>query len=162
MKVKIFNDAEIYKIVRESVLSVKTGKDFEQFAKTADKFSGEEKFAVKGITDLMIVSYPQNKADVDWMAFKNFFEEVEAGKFVVSESEKSAAEAMEKILQEIPATRNLVMNIIGDENELDMLDVNDATEKLAKKFPDAEIVWGVTADNQLANKIFVVMIVEVI
>lgn len=118
--------------------------------------------AVKGITDLMLVGYPRNLVDVDWMDFKNFFEEVEAGKFIVSESEKSAADAMEKILQEIPATNNLLMNIIGDRNELSMIDVNNATQKLAKKFPDAEIVWGVTEDNQLANKFFVVMATEVI
>lgn len=119
--------------------------------------------AVKGITDLMTVSYPRNKADVDWMDFKNFFEEVEAGKFIVSESEKSAADAMEKILQEIPATNNLLMNIIGGEDKLDILDVNEATEKLVKKFPDAEqITYGVTADESVANKIRVVIIMEVI
>ena len=159
MSVKIFNDAEIYKIVRESVLSVQSA---EKLAKLAEKFSGEVKTAVKGITDLMLVGYPRNLADVDWLYFKNFFEEVDAGKFIVSESEKSAADAMEKILKKISATKNLLMNIIGDENKLDMLDVNDATEKLVKKFQDAEIVWGVTADESFANKIFIVMVMEVI
>lgn len=166
MSVKIFNDLEIYKIVRESVLRVQSGvlrdQSVEEFAKLAEKFSGEVKTAVKGITDLMLVGYPQNKADVDWMDFKDFFEEVDAGKFIVSESEKSAADAMENILQKIPATKNLLMNIIGDENKFDMLDVNDATQKLVKKFPDAEIVWGVTADESFANKIFIVMVMEVI
>lgn len=166
MSVKVFNDLEIYKIVRESVLSVQSGvlrdQSAEKLAKLAEKFSGEVKTAVKGITDLMTVECSQIKADVDWMNFKNFFEEVNAGKFIVSESEKSAADAMEKILKKIPATNNLLMNIIGDENKLDMLDVNEATEKLAKKFRDAEIVWSVTADESFANKIFIVMIMEVI
>ena len=54
------------------------------------------------------------------------------------------------------------MNIIGDENKLHIMDVYYATEKLAKKFPDAEIVWSVTADESFANKIFIVMVMEVI
>ena len=118
--------------------------------------------AVKGITDLMLVGYPQNKVDVDWMWFREFFEEVEFGKILVGESKNSVAEIVENILKKIPATKNLLMNIKGDRNELSMLDINDATQKLAKKFPDAEIVWGVTEDNQLANKFFVVMATEVI
>jgi len=34
--------------------------------------------------------------------------------------------------------------------------------KIAKKFRDAEIVWSVTADESFANKIFIVMVMEVI
>ena len=47
---KIFDDLTIYKKVRENVLS---GEDF---YKIAEKFSGEEKFAVEGIMDLMLIS----------------------------------------------------------------------------------------------------------
>lgn len=160
MTIKIIDNKKIFDYVRKNVLS----GDFEKIAKIADEFKDSEEIynAVKGITDLMTVSYPQILADVDWMWFREFFEEVEFGKILVGESKNSVAEIVENILKKIPATNNLLMNIKGDRNELDMLDVNDATEKIAKKFPDAEIVWGVTEDNQLANKFFVVMATEVI
>lgn len=149
MKVKIFNDLTIYKKVRESVLS---GEDF---YKIADKFSGEEKLAVKGITDLMLISYPQNKADVDIKDFRKFFAEVRAGKFIICEGE-TAVEAVEKILSEIVG-KKLLINILGEENELSMLDVAEATEKIAKVADD--FIFGVTAKD-VADKIFVVMIME--
>lgn len=157
MTIKIIDNKKIFDYVRKNVLS----GDFE---KIAEEFKDSEEIynAVKGITDLMTVSYSQNKVDVDWKDFRNFFEAVEFGKILVGESGKSAAEAVENILKKIPATKNLLVNIKGDENKLDMLDINDATEKIAEKFPDAEIIWGVTADNQLANKICVVMVTEVI
>jgi len=146
---KIFDDLTIYKKVRENVLS---GEDFD---KIADKFSGEEKFAVEGITDLMLVSYPQNKVDVDITEFRKYFEEVAAGKFVIVEG-KTAVEAVEKILSEIVG-KKLLINVIGEENELSMLDVAEATEKIAKVADD--FIFGVTAKD-VADKIFVVMIME--
>ena len=149
MKVKIFNDLAIYKKVRESVLS---GEDF---YKIADKFSGEEKFAVEGITDLMLVSYPQNKVDVDITEFRKYFEEVASGKFVIVEGE-TAVEAVEKILSELVG-KKLLINILGEENELSMLDINDATEKIAEVADD--FIFGVTAKD-VAEKIFMVMIME--
>ena len=151
MKVKIFNDLTIYKKVRASVLS---GEDFD---KIAEKFSGEEKFAVEGIMDLMLVSYPQNKVDVDITEFRKYFEEVGAGKFVICSGE-TAVEAVEKILSEIVG-KKLLINIVGEENELSMLDINDATEKIAEVAGD--FTFGVTAKD-VADKIFVVMIMEVI
>lgn len=150
MKVKIFNDLTIYKKVRESVLS---GEDF---YKIADKFSGEEKLAVKGITDLMLISYPQNKVDVDITEFRKYFEEVAAGKFVIVEG-KTAVEAVEKILSEIVG-KKLLINILGEENELGMVDIAEATEKLAEVAED--IIFGVTAEKSFADKIFVVMVME--
>jgi len=149
MKVKIFNDLAIYKKVRESVLS---GEDF---YKIAEKFSGEEKFAVEGIMDLMLISYPQNKVDVDITEFRKYFEEVAAGKFVIIEG-KTAVEAVEKILPEIVG-KKLLINIVGEENELSMLDVSEATEKIAEVADD--FTFGVTAKD-VADKIFVVMIME--
>ena len=143
---KIFNDLTIYKKVREGVLS---GEDF---YKIAEKFSGEEKFAVQGITDLMLVSYPQNKVDVDITEFRKYFEEVGAGKFVIVEG-KTAVKAVEKILSEVVG-KKLLINIVGEENELSMLDINEATEKIAEDF-----AFGVTAKD-VADKIFVVMIME--
>ena len=149
MKVKIFNDLAIYKKVRESVLS---GEDF---YKIAEKFSGEEKLAVEGIIDLMLVSYPQNKVDVDITEFRKYFEEVAAGKFVIVEG-KTAVEAVEKILPEVVG-KKLLINIVGEENELSMLDVAEATEKIAEVAED--FIFGVTAKD-VADKIFVVMIME--
>ena len=146
---KIFNDLTIYKKVRESVLS---GEDF---YKIAEKFSGEEKFAVQGITDLMLVSYPQNKVDVDITEFRKYFEEVAAGKFLIVEG-KTAVEAVEKILSEVVG-KKLLINIVGEENELSMLDINDATEKIAEVADD--FTFGVTAKD-VAEKIFMVMIME--
>lgn len=149
MKVKIFNDLSIYKKVRENVLS---GEDFD---KIAEKFSGEEKFAVEGIMDLMLISYPQNKVDVDITEFRKYFEEVAAGKFVIIEG-KTAVEAVEKILPEVVG-KKLLINIVGEENELSMLDINEATEKIAKVAED--FTFGVTAKD-VADKILVVMIME--
>jgi len=146
---KIFDDLTIYKKVRENVLS---GEDFD---KIADKFSGEEKFAVEGITDLMLVSYPQNKVDVDITEFRKYFEEVAAGKFVIVEG-KTAVDAVEKILSEV-VRKKLLINIVGEENELSMLDINEATEKIAEVAED--FTFGVTAKD-VENKIFVVMIME--
>ena len=146
---KIFNDLTIYKKVRASVLS---GEDFD---KIAEKFSGEEKFAVQGIIDLMLVSYPQNKVDVDITEFRKYFEEVAAGKFVIVEG-KTAVEAVEKILLEVVG-KKLLINIVGEENELSMLDINEATEKIAEVAED--FTFGVTAKD-VADKIFVVMIME--
>ena len=146
---KIFNDLTIYKKVRASVLS---GEDFD---KIAEKFSGEEKFAVEGIMDLMLVSYPQNKVDVDITEFRKYFEEVKAGKFVIVEGE-TAVDAVEKILSEVVG-KKLLINIVGEENELSMLDINEATEKIAKVAED--FTFGVTAKD-VADKIFVVMIME--
>ena len=146
---KIFNDMAIYKKVRESVLS---GEDF---YKIAEKFSGEEKFAVEGITDLMLVSYPQNKLDVDITEFRKYFEEVAEGKFLIVEGE-TAVDAVEKILPEVVG-KKLLINIVGEENELSMLDINEATEKIAKVAED--FTFGVTAKD-VADKIFVVMIME--
>ena len=99
---KIFDDMTIYKKVRASVLS---GEDF---YKIAEKFSGEEKFAVEGIMDLMLVSYPQNKVDVDITEFRKYFEEVGEGKFVIVEGE-TAVDAVEKILHEIVGKKLLIM-----------------------------------------------------
>ena len=146
---KIFDDMTIYKKVRASVLS---GEDF---YKIAEKFSGEEKFAVEGIMDLMLVSYPQNKVDVDITEFKKYFEEVVAGKFVIVEG-KTAVDAVKKILSELVG-KKLLINIFGEENELSMLDVAEATEKIAEVAED--FTFGVTAKD-VADKIFVVMIME--
>ena len=146
---KIFDDLAIYKKVRENVLS---GEDF---YKIAEKFSGEEKFAVEGIMDLMLVSYPQNKVDVDITEFKKYFEEVVAGKFVIVEG-KTAVDAVKKILSELVG-KKLLINIVGEENELSMLDVAEATEKIAEVAGD--FTFGVTAKD-VADKIFVVMIME--
>ena len=146
---KIFNDMAIYKKIREEVLS---GEDF---YKIADKFSGEEKLAVEGITDLMLVSYPQNKLDVDITEFRKYFEEVAEGKFLIVEGE-TAVDAVEKILPEVVG-KKLLINIVGEENELSMLDINEATEKIAKVAED--FTFGVTAKD-VADKIFVVMIME--
>ncbi len=157
MTIKIIDNKKIYDYVRKSVLSGEIEKIADNFKDTEEIYN-----AVKGITDLMTVGYPQNKVDVDFKDFRKFFAEVEEGKIIVGESEKSAAEAVDNILKKIPATKNLLVNIKGDENKLDMLDINDATEKIAEKFPDAGITWGVTADNQLANKICVVMVMKVI
>lgn len=151
MSVKIFNDAEIYKKMRENVLN---GENFE---KIAEKFSGEIYKAVKGITDLMTVCYPQNKCDVDITDFKNFFESVKAGKFLISESEISAVDAVEKILQEISG-KKLLINICGDENKIEMLDTARATEKISKVAKD--FIFGVTCGEEYKNKIFVIMIME--
>ena len=149
MKVKIFNDLSIYKKVRASVLS---GEDFD---KIAEKFSGEEKFAVQGIMDLMLISYPQNKVDVDITEFRKYFEEVAAGKFVIVEG-GTAVDAVEKILSEVVG-KKLLINIVGEENELSMLDINEATEKIAEVADD--FTFGVTAKD-VEDKIFVVMIME--
>lgn len=150
MKVKIFNDLAIYKKVREEVLS---GEDF---YKIAEKYSDEEKFAVEGIMKLMTVGYPQNKADVDIKDFRKFFAEVRAGKFIICEGE-TAVEAVEKILLEVVG-KKLLINILGEENELGMVDIAEATEKLAEVAED--IIFGVTAEKSFADKIFVVMVME--
>lgn len=158
MNIKIIDNKKIFDYVRERILGKK------EIEKIAEEFKDTEGIynAVKGITDLITVEYPSCKVDVDFEEVRNFFEEVEAGKILVGESENSAVDAVENILKKIPATKNLLMNIIGDENKLDMLDTNDATEKIAKKFPNAEIVWGVVSDERLENKIRVVIVMEVI
>ena len=53
--------------------------------------------------------------------------------------------------------KKLLINIVGKENELSMLDINEATEKIAEVADD--FTFGVTAKD-VANKIFVVMIME--
>lgn len=112
--------------------------------------------AVKGITDLMLVTYPRNKVGVDWMDFKELLTQAGAGKIFVSESEKSEVDAVEKILPKISFAKKLLMNIAGDENKLDMIDTKDAMEKIVNSDAE-EIVWGVVADERLENKIRVVI-----
>ena len=78
-----------------------------------------------------------------------------AGKFVIVEG-KTAVDAVEKILSEVVG-KKLLINIVGKENELSMLDVAEATEKIAEVAGD--FTFGVTAKD-VEDKIFVVMIME--
>ena len=51
---------------------------------------------------------------------KIFFEELKKGKFIMIKSEKTAVEAVEKILSKI-VSKKLFMNIMGDENKLEII-----------------------------------------
>ena len=86
--------------------------------------------------------------------------EIETGKILVVESEKSAVEAVENILKKIPATKKVLVTFTGDENKLDNFSINTAIYKISEKFSDAEIVWCVVSDDRIENEVRVIIVAD--
>ena len=52
------------------------------------------------------------------------------------------------------------MNIVCEEKIFETFDINDVTDKIAEKFPAAEIFWSTISDEEIKNKIYVVIVTD--
>ena len=147
---KVFEDEKIFNYVRKIALGKKN---------LAEISASEVYNEVKLIKNLLI---PDSCDDDDLIFFqvKEYFKEVESGKIFVSEAENSPIEAIENILKKITATTQILMNIVCEEKFFETFDINDVTDKIAEKFPDAEIFWSTISDEEIKNKIYVVIVTD--
>ena len=147
---KVFEDEKIFNYVRKIALGKKN---------LAEISASEVYNEVKLIKNLLI---PDSCDDDDLIFFqvKEYFKEVESGKIFVSEAENSPIEAIENILKKITATTQILMNIVCEEKFFETFDINDVTDKIAEKFPDAEIFWSTISDGEIKNKIYVVIVTD--
>ena len=156
MSMKMIDDDKIFKYVREKIL----GK--EDIEKIVEKFKDSEEIynVVKKLVDFFML---ENYCEEDSFVFDEVREclaEIETGKILACESEKSAVEAVENILQKIPATKKVLVTFTGDENKLDNFSINAAIDKISEKFSDAEIVWCVVSDDRIENEVRVVIVAD--
>ena len=147
---KVFEDEKIFNYVRKIALGKKN---------LAEISASEVYNEVKLIKNLLI---PDSCDDDDLIFFqvKEYFKEVESGKIFVSEVENSPFEAIENILKKITATTQILMNIVCEEKFFETFDINDVTDKIAEKFPAAEIFWSTISDEEIKNKIYVVIVTD--
>ena len=119
---------------------------------------------VKGISDLIAVP---GLVNLDFADVKSIMSNAGSALMGIGEAsgENATVDAVKAAIDSplletsLQGARGVLLNIMGATNSLSMLEVNEASTTVQEAaHPDAEIIWGVSVDESLGDKVSVTVI----
>ena len=119
---------------------------------------------VKGISDLIAVP---GLVNLDFADVKSVMSDSGSALMGIGEAsgENAPVDAVKAAIDSplletsIQGARGILLNIMGATNSLSMIEVNEASTTIQEAaHPEAEIIWGVSVDESLGNKVTVTVI----
>jgi len=119
---------------------------------------------VKGISDLIAVP---GLVNLDFADVKSIMQNAGAALMGIGEAsgENATVDAVKAAIDSplletsLQGARGVLLNIMGATDSLSMLEVNEASTTVQEAaHPDAEIIWGVSVDESLGDKVSVTVI----
>ena len=119
---------------------------------------------VKGISDLIAVP---GLVNLDFADVKSIMSNAGSALMGIGEAsgENATVDAVKAAIDSplletsLQGARGVLLNIMGAQNSLSMMEVNEASTTVQEAaHPDAEIIWGVSVDESLGDKVSVTVI----